>query len=205
MSVTEFGYLRFFRRSVRDISDTMLPSLSTTGRRPTFALRSTSTASSVLMDTDTVCRFSVVITSRSLVSGSTTRSMSRFDTMPNSFSPSLPCSVIGKPEKPYSALMRRQSATVFSGDSTVGSRITPLRYIFTSCTSCACSSMVQLLCTTPRPPCCAIAMAMACSVTVSMQELTNGTFSLMLRLKRLDRSTWSVGKLMKPTDGQHCW
>ena len=128
--------------------------------------------------------------------------MSRFDTMPSSFSPSLPCSVMGKLEKPYSALILRQSATVCSGESTVGSRITPLRYIFTSWTSCACSSIVQLLCTTPRPPCCAMAIAIWCSVTVSMQELTKGTFSLMLRLKWLDRSTLSVGKLMKPRGGE---
>ena len=42
-------------------------------------------------------------------------------------------------------------------------------------------------------------MAIACSVTVSMQELTMGIFSLMCLLKRLARSTLSVGKLMKPT------
>src|SRR5687768_6394353 len=42
---------------------------------------------------------------------------------------------------------------------------------------------------TPRPPCCAIAMAIANSVTVSIAALTRGTFRRMLRVSRVETST----------------
>ena len=43
---------------------------------------------------------------------------------------------------------------------------------------------------TPRPPCCAIAMARRDSVTVSIAALTSGTFSRMRRVSRVLTSTW---------------
>ena len=42
---------------------------------------------------------------------------------------------------------------------------------------------------TPRPPCCAIAIASRDSVTVSIAALTSGTFSRMLRVSRVLTST----------------
>ena len=41
----------------------------------------------------------------------------------------------------------------------------------------------------PSAPCCAIAMASADSVTVSIAALTSGTLSRMLRVKRVETST----------------
>ena len=43
---------------------------------------------------------------------------------------------------------------------------------------------------TPRPPCCAIAMASRLSVTVSIAALRIGTFSRMRRVSRELTSTW---------------
>ena len=42
----------------------------------------------------------------------------------------------------------------------------------------------------PMPPSCAIAMASPDSVTVSIAALTIGTFRRMLRVKRVEMSTW---------------
>ena len=65
----------------------------------------------------------------------------------------------------------------------------PLSDRFTRSTSDACSSIDRFLWMTPRPPCCAIAIARRDSVTVSIAALTSGTFSRMLRVSRVLTST----------------
>ena len=42
---------------------------------------------------------------------------------------------------------------------------------------------------TPMPPCCAMAMAISDSVTVSIAALSSGTFSLMFLVRRVLTST----------------
>jgi hypothetical protein len=51
---------------------------------------------------------------------------------------------------------------------------------------------------TPMPPCSAIAIAMSCSVTVSMGDETKGELSEMFRVSRVCRLMSSVLKSMKP-------
>ena len=58
----------------------------------------------------------------------------------------------------------------------------PLSERFTLSISPAWSAMERLRCTMPMPPCCAMAMAMRDSVTVSMAEEISGVFSVMLRV-----------------------
>ena len=65
----------------------------------------------------------------------------------------------------------------------------PLSDRFTRSTSDACSSIDRFLWITPRPPCCAMAMASLDSVTVSMAALTSGTFRRMFRVRRVVTST----------------
>ena len=76
------------------------------------------------------------------------------------------------------------------GESVIGLTIMPLSDRFTRSTSDACSSIDRFLWMTPRPPCCAIAIASRDSVTVSIAALTSGTFSRMLRVSRVLTSTW---------------
>ena len=63
-----------------------------------------------------------------------------------------------------------------------GSTIMPLSERFTLSISPAWASMLRLRCTMPMPPCCAMAMAMRDSVTVSMAEESSGVFSVMSRV-----------------------
>ena len=63
-----------------------------------------------------------------------------------------------------------------------GSTIMPLSERFTLSISPAWSAMDRLRCTMPMPPCCAMAMAMRDSVTVSMAEEISGVFSVMSRV-----------------------
>ena len=65
----------------------------------------------------------------------------------------------------------------------------PLSERFTLSTSLACCSIDRLRWMMPRPPCCAMAMAMRDSVTVSMAALIKGTRSSMLRVRRVVVST----------------
>src|SRR5262245_25370434 len=65
----------------------------------------------------------------------------------------------------------------------------PLSDRFTRSTSDACSSIDRFLWMTPRPPCCAIAMASRDSVTVSIAALTSGTFSRICRVRFVLTST----------------
>ena len=76
------------------------------------------------------------------------------------------------------------------GESVIGSTIMPLSDRFTRSTSDACSSIDRFLWMTPMPPCCAIAIASRDSVTVSIAALASGTFSRMLRVRRVLTSTW---------------
>ena len=55
----------------------------------------------------------------------------------------------------------------------------------TRTTLAACSSTVRFLWMKPSPPCWAMAMAMADSVTVSIAEETMGTLSVMFRVSRV--------------------
>ena len=90
--------------------------------------------------------------------------------------------VIGTPEILYFFITSSASETLASGDMVTGSTIMPLSDRFTLSTSLACCSMVRLRWMMPSPPCCAMAIAMCDSVTVSMAALMMGMFSRMLRV-----------------------
>src|SRR5690349_6558995 len=75
----------------------------------------------------------------------------------------------------------------------------PLSERLTRSTSEACSSTERFLWMTPKPPCCAIAMASRDSVTVSIAALASGTASRMFRVSRVEMSTF-VG----PTSAGEC-
>ena len=80
----------------------------------------------------------------------------------------------------------RMSATALwtgaSGSMVTGSTTIPLSYFLTLVTSSACCWMVRFLWMNPRPPSCAMAMAVRASVTVSIAELTSGIRSRTLRV-----------------------
>ncbi len=88
----------------------------------------------------------------------------------------------------------RASASVWSGWMVSGLTTMPDSNFFTWRTWAACSSALRFLWITPMPPCCAMAMAIGASVTVSMAEEISGMFSGMLRVSRVRVSV---------ADGQH--
>ena len=85
----------------------------------------------------------------------------------------------------YVAISARASASVWSGWIVTGFTTMPDSNFFTERTCAACSSAVRFLWITPMPPCCAIAIAMAPSVTVSMAADISGMFSEMPRVRRV--------------------
>mgnify|MGYP007102008791 CR=1 FL=1 len=70
-----------------------------------------------------------------------------------------------------------------------GSEMTPFSERFTLSTSSACSSIDIFLCITPIPPCLAIAIAILCSVTVSIPELIRGICNWIFLVSCVLRST----------------
>ena len=71
------------------------------------------------------------------------------------------------------------------GATVIGLTIMPLSERLTRSTSSACSSIDRFLWMMPMPPCCAMAMAISDSVTVSMAALSSGTLSLMFLVRRV--------------------
>ncbi len=65
----------------------------------------------------------------------------------------------------------------------------PLSDRFTRSTSDAWSSIERFLWITPMAPCCAMAMAISLSVTVSMAAESSGTLSVMCFVSRVLTST----------------
>ncbi len=117
-----------------------------------------------------------VITSATRRPWSVSNLMSRLVTMPSRI-PAGP--VTGTPEMRYRAHSRSTSATVASGPQVTGLVIMPASDRFTMSTCWAWSSTDRLRCSTPAPPCRAMAIAIRASVTVSMAAETSGTCSVM--------------------------
>ena len=105
--------------------------------------------------------------------------------MPTSFLPS----VIGTPEILNLRISSSASCSVCSGEREKGSEITPFSERFTLSTSSACASMDIFLCIMPIPPCLAIAIAILCSVTVSMLALIIGILRRIVFVRFVLRST----------------
>ena len=134
---------------------------------------------------DTAHGHSLVMDSLIFFVKSVSNFKSRFVIMPTNFLPS----VIGTPEMRYFPISSSASFIVCSGVRENGSVITPFSERFTLSTSSACASIDIFLWITPIPPCLAIAIAMRCSVTVSIPALISGIFSLIFFVRQVDKST----------------
>ena len=110
---------------------------------------------------------------------------SRLVMMPTNF----PFSVMGTPEMRNLPIKSSASCRVCSGEREKGSVITPFSERFTLSTSSACSFTDIFLWIIPMPPWRAMAIAILCSVTVSMLALIIGMFKVMALVRRVDRST----------------
>ena len=97
-------------------------------------------ASSSVVPTGTVMRFSLVITLLMGMSKRVSKRRSRLVRMPTS----LPFLVMGTPEILYLRMTSSASETLASGDMVTGSTIMPLSERFTLSTSLACCSMRQV-------------------------------------------------------------
>ncbi len=142
-------------------------------------------ASSSVVPTGAVMSFSRVITSFTLRSFPRTKRRSRLVRMPTRRFPS----VIGTPEIRNFSISSRARLMGTSGGSVMGFTIIPLSERLTRSTSSTCSAMGRFLWMIPIPPSCAIAMASALSVTVSMAALTMGTLSVISRVRSVVVST----------------
>ena len=112
----------------------------------------------------------VVITSRTGRSRRFSKRRSRLVRMPTR----RPSATTGKPEMPWRSMIASASPIFCSGCTVTGSAIIPLSYFFTAATSAACRSIERLRWIKPRPPICAIAIAVRDSVTVSIGLETSG-------------------------------
>jgi hypothetical protein len=99
-------------------------------------------------------------------------------------------STIGTPEILNRFISAAASRSGRSGPKVIGFRIIPLSLRLTLSTSAAWRSMVMFLCSTPMPPCRAMAMAMSASVTVSIAADTNGMLRGIDRVRQLETETW---------------
>ena len=184
-SFAAFGYLICFSISLIVINPFKLKSSSTIGNFSFLAFPKICFASSNVIPSLAVTSPSEVIDSLIFLEKSVSNFKSRFVIIPTSFVPS----VIGTPEIRYFAIKSSASWMVCSGDNENGSVITPFSERFTLSTSSACSSIDMFLCIIPIPPCLAIAIAMRCSVTVSMLALISGIFNWILFVNRVRVST----------------
>src|SRR5713226_10197258 len=145
-------------------------------------------ASSSVVPTATVTRFSFVITEPTSCAWFFSNRRSRLVRIPVSREPR----VTGRPEILYLFMISSACRSVMSGEIVTGSTIMPLSERFTRSTSSPCRSMGMLRCIIPMPPCRAMAMARRDSVTVSMAAEASGMFIGSLRAKFVVVST-SVG------------
>ncbi len=130
-----------------------------------------------------------VMTSRTWRPRSTSKAMSRLVTMPSS----LPtASVTGTPLMRNFAHSASASCSVASGRTVIGSVTIPDSDRLTRSTWLAWSSMDRLRCSTPTPPCRAMAMAIRDSVTLSMAADSSGTFTRTFR-ETLDEVSTAFG------------
>jgi len=151
--------------------------------------RSSAVASSREMPTGAVISGIGVITSLTFVpahSATGVNRRSRFVTMPSS---RLSTSTTGRPETRYSPQRSSSSSRVASGPIVTGLEIMPVWVRLTRSTWYAWSCTDRLRCSTPMPPCRAIAIAIRDSVTVSIAAEINGTLRVISRVSRVVVST----------------
>ncbi len=183
-SLAESGYLICFSMSLMVISPLRLKSLSTSGSFSFLALARIFLASSRVMPSCAVIKFSLVMDSLIFLVKSVSNFRSRFVMIPAS----RPFSVIGTPEIRNFAIRLSASRRVCSGERENGSVITPFSERFTLSTSSACAATDMFLWIIPIPPCLAIAIAIFDSVTVSIAALIIGMFSSIFFVKCVFRS-----------------
>ena len=184
-SCADAGYLIDFSISFIVISPLNLNSSSTIGSFSFLALPRIFLASSRVIPTGAVTRFSLVIHSLIGLEKSSSNLRSLLVIIPTSF---LSSSVIGTPEILNLPISSLASCNVLSGCKKNGSVITPFSDLFTLSTSSACCSTDIFLWIIPIPPCLAIAIAILCSVTVSIPALIKGILSLIFFVRLVVKS-----------------
>ena len=138
------------------------------------------------MNSVVVTRFFFVITSSTGRLTFFSKRRSRLVTIPTNL---FTLSTTGIPPILNSLIISSTSCTRASFFTVMGSMIIPFSARFTFLISLACCSMVIFLWITPIPPSWAIAIAITCSVTVSIAAETMGMFSRMFLVNCEDIST----------------
>ncbi|SHQ37220.1 Uncharacterised protein [Mycobacteroides abscessus subsp. abscessus] len=189
LSLVALGCCSVFAKSLTVISPVSRPSPSTMGSFSILLRRNRPSAASAVTPSRAVINGALVITSATGLDRSASNRISRLVMIPTS----APCaSTTGRPEIRNRAHSASTSARVFAGEQVTGLVTIPASDRFTVSTWPAWSSTERLRCSTPMPPARAIAMAIRASVTVSIAELTSGTFSL-IRLVSCDEVSAPAG------------
>mmetsp|Transcript_4665 Transcript_4665/g.13029 ORF Transcript_4665/g.13029 Transcript_4665/m.13029 type:complete len:298 (+) Transcript_4665:120-1013(+) len=199
-SLVAKGNSACFMMSVRATSATIRPPFVTIGSFPNLESakiwlavgKSTPSSATVTWANFFITMFTIVDPR------SSTKSVSRRVISPSSREPMWPSSVTGKPVKPQRRRRSSNSTRFIVGLMQIGSRMKPLLYFFTFMTSFACASMLMLLWITPMPPWRAIAMAIRCSVTVSMGLETIGVCNAIFLVNIDAKPTSCTPKVMCP-------
>ncbi len=137
----------------------------------------------------TVISRSAVISSRTGRSLRGTKRTSRWVRMPTRRP--LGPSTTGRPEMSCRCIRSSAVDSGVSGRTLSGLTTMPASNFLTCWTWLACSSIPRFLCRMPIPPCCAMAIAIGASVTVSMAAETRGMPSSISRVRRVRTSTWA--------------
>ena len=146
-------------------------------------------ASSRLIPGQAVTRLSLVITSETSRSSRFSKRRSRLVKIPTSLSSLM----TGNPDIWERSMISCAWAIVVSGVTVMGLIMTPLSCFLTLAISAAWAGIPRLRWITPRPPACAMAMAVRASVTVSIAALTKGVFRRIVRVTWVETSA-SFGK-----------
>ncbi|MNE26055.1 hypothetical protein D3C80_1194060 [compost metagenome] len=178
LSLFAIGFCVNFVISLNVINPTNLLSELTTGSFSILFFCKIPSATSSVVPSPAVTKFSVVMTSRIERELFFSKRKSRLVTIPFKIWFS---STTGMPPMLNSLITCFASPTVAVRGKVTGSIIIPDSALFTFLTSAACCSIVIFLCKTPIPPSCAIAIAIALSVTVSIAAETIGTFKVIFR------------------------
>src|SRR6185312_7003063 len=181
-SLVALGYWSDLVKSLTVIRPCSRPSSSTSGSFSILCAPMSFMASTPVVPTLPVTSGAFVMTSCTSRLWSVSNRRSRLVTMPISRPAS---STTGRPLMRYFPHRASTSASVASGRTVTGWVIMPDSERLTRSTWDAWSATERLRCSTPAPPCRAIAIAIRASVTVSIAAETSGMFTVMLRLSRV--------------------
>ena len=186
LSFMACGWFFNFKISPKVTSPISLPALLTTGSFSILFFLKMSSAFFKSVPSGAVMRLSLVITSLTFMFLFISKRRSLLVSMPTNL---WAASTMGMPPILFSLISCKAWPTVALGVRVMGSCINPFSLRFTLRTCSACCSILIFLCSMPKPPSLAKAIAKVASVTVSIAALSRGTLSIIFLVSMVLIST----------------